>query len=116
LQAQDHAPTAADHPASDVEQPVAELPGLPAPGLSLQAQPLEEGEQVLGGEHQLQPDLVGGERLEGEVPEPGVLAAADAVLDVGAGAMAGLELGQVVASRSVMKTWKRNPWWSVKVS
>jgi hypothetical protein len=69
LLAQDHATTAADHPASDVEQPVTQLPGLPAPGLSLQAEPLKEGEQVLGGEHQLQPDLVGGELVEGEVPQ-----------------------------------------------
>lgn len=70
----------------------------------------------LGGEHQLQPDLVGGELAEGEVAQPGVLTAADAVLDVGVGAVPGLELGQVVAAWSVMKTSKRTPWWSVKVS
>jgi hypothetical protein len=63
------------------------------PSLALQAEPLEEGEQVLGGEHQLQPRLIGSELAEGEVAQPGVLAATDAILDVGAGAMAGLELG-----------------------
>jgi hypothetical protein len=97
LQAQDHPPAAAGHASGDMKQPVAEPPGLPAPGLSVQALPLEEGEQILGREHQLQPDLVGGELVEEEVPQPGVLAAADALLDVGTGAMTGLELGQVVA-------------------
>ena len=53
-------------------------------------------EQVLGGEHQFQPDLVGRELTEGDAAQSGVLAAADAVLDAGMATMAGLELGQVV--------------------
>src|SRR5215469_13005255 len=68
---------------------------FPAPCLAIQAEALEEGEKVLGSEHQLQPDLVGGELAEGELAEPGVLAAADAVLDASVAAMARFELGQV---------------------
>src|SRR5215469_17588021 len=95
LEAEEHATTVASDAASDVEKPVAEPLRLPAARLAIQAEVLEEGEQVLGGEHQLQPDLVGGELTEGEVAEPGVLAAADAVLDASVAAMTGLELGQV---------------------
>src|SRR5215472_4213850 len=68
---------------------------LPAARLVVEAEALEEGEQVLSGEHQLQPDLVGGELAEREVAEPGVLAAADAVLDASTAAVARLEPRQV---------------------
>src|SRR2546423_7155208 len=74
---------------------MAERLGLPEARRAVQAEGLEEGEQVLGGENQLQPDLVGGELAEGEAAQAGVLAAADAVLDASATAMAGFELGQV---------------------
>ena len=74
---------------------MAERLGLPGACLAVQAEALEEGEQVLGGEDQLQPDLVGGELAEGEVAKPGVLAAADTVLDTSVSAVARLELSQV---------------------
>jgi hypothetical protein len=64
---------------------MAETLRLPTARLAFQAESLEEGEQVLSGEHELQPDLVGRELAEGEVAEPGVLAAADPVLDPGRG-------------------------------
>ncbi len=67
LQAEDHAPPVAGHAAGDVEESMAEPLRLPAARLAIRAEPLEEGEQVLGGAHQLQPDLVGGELAEGEV-------------------------------------------------
>ena len=57
---------------------MAERLRFPAACLSVQTEPLEEGEQVLDGEHQLQPDLVGRELAEGEAAQSGVLAAADA--------------------------------------
>lgn len=95
LEAEEHAPAAASHAAGDVEESMAERLGFPGARLAVQAEALEEGEQVLGGEHELQPDLVGSELAEGEAAQPGVLAAADAVLGASAAAMAGLELGQV---------------------
>jgi len=64
-EAEEHAPTAAGYAAGDVEQSMAERLGLPVARVPIQAEPLEEGEQILGGEHQLQPDLVGGELVEG---------------------------------------------------
>jgi hypothetical protein len=81
-----------------VQESIAELLGLPSAGLALQAEALVEDQQVLGGEHQLQPNLVGGEAPEGEVLEPGVLGAADPVLDPGRSAVAGLQRGQVTIS------------------
>src|SRR5262245_20412846 len=74
---------------------MAESLRLPTARFIVEAEPLEEGEQGLRSEHQLQPDLVGRELTEGEVAQPGVLAAADPVLDPGAATVARLELGQV---------------------
>lgn len=56
---------------------MAERFGFPAARRSVQIEPLEEGKQVLGGEDQLQPDLVGSELTEEGVAQPGVLPAAD---------------------------------------
>ena len=74
-----------------MKQSVAELLGLPSLRFANQAQALEEGDQVLCGEHQLHPDLVGQEVLEWEVAEAGVLGATNAVLDSGVSAMTNLE-------------------------
>jgi hypothetical protein len=52
-------------------------------------------DQVLGGEHQFQPDLVAAEQVERQVVQPGGLGGADAVLDPGAVAVAQLQPGQV---------------------
>jgi len=49
----------------------------------------------LGAEHEFQPDLVAAQQVEGQVAQPGGLAAADAILDAGAAAMAQLQGGQV---------------------
>src|SRR5215472_5633226 len=95
LQPEEHAATAAGDAAGDVEEPEAERLGFPAACIAVEAEALEEGEQVLSSEHQLQPDLVGRELTEGEVTESGVLAAADAVLDASVTTVARLELGQV---------------------
>jgi hypothetical protein len=55
------------------------------------AEALEEGDQVLGGEHQLKPDLIGSEVVEGQIAQAGVLGAADTVFDTGVGPVAGLQ-------------------------
>ena len=47
LQAEKDAPPAAGHAASDVEESMAEPLRLPAASFAIQAEPLEEGEQVL---------------------------------------------------------------------
>jgi hypothetical protein len=99
LQAEEDAATTAGHAAGDVEESMAKGLRLPAGRLAVQAEALEEGEQDLGGggEHELQPDLVGGDPAEGDATQPGVLAAADTVFDAGLAAMASLKRGQVGA-------------------
>src|SRR5262245_45997371 len=69
--------------------------GFPSACVAVEAEALEEGEQILGGEHKFRPDLVGSELAEREVAQPGVLAAADAVFDPSAAAVTRLEPGQV---------------------
>src|SRR5262249_32129611 len=93
LQTQDVATASADHAADGVQKSVAEFLGLPVTRLTLQAKALVEDQQILGGKHQLQPDLVGGKVTEGKVLEPGVIGTTDPVLDAGVGAMACLQRG-----------------------
>ncbi|KUJ64405.1 hypothetical protein ACZ90_57595 [Streptomyces albus subsp. albus] len=68
---------------SCVQQPVAELLRLGGGQFAFQQQSAHPGEQVEGGQRQLQPRLVDGEVSRGEATETGGLAAADAVLDAG---------------------------------
>ena len=71
----------ADDAGGHMQQSVAQGLGLGDPEVALQQQGLRPAAQVLSGQHQLQPDLVAAEQVEGEVAQPGGLAAADAVLD-----------------------------------
>src|SRR5260370_10414987 len=91
LQLHDQPATAAHESSRDMQQAIAEPLRLPMLCLADQAEALEEGDQVLGCEYQLQPDLIGRELVEGEAPQPGVLAAANPVLDPGVSAVANFE-------------------------
>jgi hypothetical protein len=89
------APPGANEPSGHVEQPVAQPLGLGQAMLTLEIERLRPGEEVLGDQHQLEPDLVVLEGVEGEVLEARVLGAADAVLDAGPAAVGELERGDV---------------------
>jgi hypothetical protein len=65
-----YAPPAMRHAAGDVEESMAERLGFPAARLALQAEAPEEGEQVMGGEHDLKPDLVGANWRKGNLRRP----------------------------------------------
>jgi len=54
--------------------------------------------------------------VKGKVLQTGGLAAANAVLNPGVTTVPSLELGDVLSSWSVMKTWKRKPLTSVNLS
>src|SRR3954468_23809836 len=78
------------------EQPQPQSLGFPAAGLvSGQGQGLHPGGQVSGERHQGAPDLVGGEVVQRQVGQPGVLGAPDAVLVPGAAAVPQLRIGQL---------------------
>jgi len=64
-----------------VQQHEAQRLGLGLGQLAGQAQTLGPDDEVLGDQHDLQPHGVVGVLEEGKVGQPGVLAAADAVLD-----------------------------------
>ena len=63
--------------------------------LSGQGETLGPGDQVGGQRADLQPDLVLGEVVEGQVAEPGVLAAADSVLDTSVPAVAEFQVSEL---------------------
>jgi hypothetical protein len=74
-----------------VQQAVAEFLRFGGGQLAVQQEGLGRCEQVDGGQGQLQPRLVDREVAGGEAAAPGGLAAADAVLDAGLPAVAGLQ-------------------------
>jgi hypothetical protein len=71
-----------------VQEPVAELLRFGGGQVTLQQESAHPGEQVGGGQGQLQPGGVDGEVAGGEVAEAGDLAAADGVLNSGVDASA----------------------------
>ena len=81
-----------------MEEAVAEPLRFPMGGLAIEAEALRPGDQVLGDEHQLEPHLVGCEVAEGQVTQPRRVAAADAVLDPGVGAVTRLQRRQIGVS------------------
>ena len=84
----------------DVHQPGADRPGLPlAGGVVGQGEHLGPGEDVVGQGHDLAPDAVGREALQGEAVESGVLGAADAVLAPGPQPVADFEVGEPPGAR-----------------
>src|SRR5215213_9420608 len=88
-----------DRAAGDVEQPQAEPFGFPGPGGSAgQGEVLGPGEQVGGQGDQFQPDLVGGEVVQRQVAQSGVLQAADPVLGSGPQPVLHLQVGDPAAA------------------
>ena len=85
-----------DDPAGDGEEPEPEAFGFPsAGGLGRRpGQGLGPGQEVGGERDDLQPDLVLGEAVEGQVAQAGVLEAADAVLGSGSLPVPDLQIGQ----------------------
>jgi hypothetical protein len=59
---------------------------------------LGPGQQVAGQAHQLEPDLVGGEVVQRQVAQPGVLQAADPVLGPGPAPVLHFEVGDPAAA------------------
>ena len=77
-----------------------------AGSVSVEGQGLGPGEQVGGEGDDLEPDPVLGVAVEGQVAQPGVLQAADAVLAAGALPVPDLEIGQAPAA--VLGCWWRS--------
>jgi len=90
-QAQVHFALSLGDAGSGVQQPIPERLGLGAVQLGLRGQHhrLGEGEQVGGDQGELDPDLVGVLAPAVQVPEAGVFAGSDPVLDAGVGAVPG---------------------------
>ena len=82
-----------------MQKGVAQSLGFGLGQFALEYQALGEGDEVLGQADQLDPAGVVGEVGEGQVAQPGVFGAADAVLDAGMAAVAGLEVGDVGVGR-----------------
>ena len=91
---------AAAHEAScDGEQAQAQPFGFPAAGGPGQGEHLGPGQQLAGQGDDLAPDLVLGEALEGKVPQPGVLRAADPVLAPGPPAVPQFQVSELAFAR-----------------
>ena len=84
-QTQEHPSLSSGDPGRDVQQPVAQRLGFGAVQLRLgrEEHRLGQGEQVRGDQGQFGPDLVDVLVPGRQVPEAGVLAGADPVLDAG---------------------------------
>ena len=82
-EAEPQAAAAADDAAGDGEQAQPQPFGFPAAGGAGQGEHLRPGEQLAGQRDDLAPDLVLGEAVQRQVPQPGVLGAADPVLAPG---------------------------------
>src|SRR3954468_13480754 len=91
LEAQLAAPAVECEPTGDVQQPVAQPFGLGLRELAVEQQRLGPDDQIVREQHDLQPQLVERERLERELRKARVLVVADAVLDMGALAVAALD-------------------------
>src|SRR6202044_2835490 len=72
---------------------------FPTAGVAGQGEHLGPGQQLAGQRPDLAPQLVLGEALEREVPQAGVLGAADPVLAAGPAAVAELEVGELAFLR-----------------
>ena len=82
-------------PGGDVQQPVAQRLRFGLGQIAVQEQVLGPGDQIDREHHDGQPGLVDRERAGREVVQAGVLRAADAVLDPGVRAVAGVEVGEL---------------------
>jgi hypothetical protein len=92
LQAQGGSAGAEGQPGGGVQQPVAQRLGFADREVVVEGEQLGPGDDVLGDQRELQPDGVVIEVAERQVVQAGLLAVADAVFGVGAGAVQSLEL------------------------
>jgi hypothetical protein len=97
-------------------QRTAQALGFPAAGLPGQGQHLRPGQQFAGQRDDLAQYLVGGEALQGQVPQPGVLCAADPVLAAGMPPMSQLEVHELAFVALAAKAVNRCPSRSVNRS
>jgi hypothetical protein len=95
LQAQSPAPATTGEARRHVEEAVPEPLWLPSSRRSAEAEPLRPGNQVLGDEDEIEPDLVGSEVAEGQVAQTGRLATADPVLDPGMATVPRFQDGEI---------------------
>jgi hypothetical protein len=87
-----------------VQQPLTQALGLGQRELAVEHERPEPGEHVLGEQHQLEPDLVRGEGLEGQPPKSQLGGLLHAILDAGVQAVAQLELAATArASRALLE-------------
>ncbi len=98
-QAQEHFALSAGDPGCGVQQPIPEGLGFCAVQLGLVGEQhrLGQGEQVRGDQGEFGPDFVDVLVPGGQVPEAGVLAGSDPVLDPGVRAVAGFQERQLPA-------------------
>jgi hypothetical protein len=88
---------------ADVEQSLAQRLGFGLGQVAVQQQVLGPGEQVDGEHDHCEPAGVDRERPRGEVAQAGVLRGADVVLDSGVGAVAGVEVRELVLCQNSMR-------------
>jgi hypothetical protein len=98
-EAEPQAATAAGQATGDGEEAQAEALGLPAAGGPGQGQHLRPCQQFAGQRDDLAPGLVLGEALERQVPQPGVLGAADPVLAPGPAEVPQFQVGELAFLR-----------------
>jgi hypothetical protein len=82
--------------AGDMQQAVAQSLGLAGGVVAVEEQQLGPDGEVVRAQRGFQPCLVGRERRERQVAEPGALEFADAVFDDRVGAVAGLQGSQIM--------------------
>ena len=93
------AAAAAGEAAGDGEQAQPEPFGFPAAGGPGQGEHLRPGQQLAGQGDDLAPQLVLGEALQRQVPQPGVLGAADPVLAAGPPAVPQFQVSELAFLR-----------------
>ena len=98
-QAQEDLPLTLGDPGSHVQQPVAQGLGFGPVQVGFVAQEhrLGQGQKVRSDQGELDPDLVDVGVPGGQVPDTGVLAGSDPVLDAGVGAVPGVQEWQLPA-------------------
>jgi hypothetical protein len=94
-EAEPQAPAAPYEAAGDGEHAQAQAFGLPAAGGAGEGEQLRPGQQLAGQRDDLAPELVLSEPLQWQVPQPGVLGAADPVLAACPPAVAQLQVSEL---------------------
>src|SRR5512132_2724449 len=87
----------ADQAGGDMKEPVTQRWGFAAGQFAIQAERLDPGEQVGGGEGEFEPDLVLLVAAAGQVTQSRRFRAADPVLDAGVGTVPHFQVGMLAA-------------------